>query len=257
MYNFGKITLAKLTNRGTKYLKRWPERPKILVFGPPNVPLVKLSQRLAIDVGVPVINMDNEFEKIKNQAGKNEDFNHPFYVKVKEILQSEDKELISKEKLGVKLLRVNEYAQDGFILHGFPDSIKDAESLEELDGGMNAFVHINMPELFLAKIESTKYEWEDCGAIYWRDDVVDEETGTVQKSNYPDDGFCSDCGSIHIKPATDPDTFEKNFQTYLDKKDELLEFYNYLGLLVDIDLQKGGLQDYEKVKQKVQFNIKF
>ena len=158
MYNFGKITLAKLTNKGTKYLKRWPDRPKILVFGPPNVPLVKLSQRLAIDVGVPVINMDNEFEKIKDQTGKNEDYNHPFYNKVKEILQSGDRELISKEKIGVKLLRISEYAQDGFILHGFPGSIKDAESLEELDGGMNAFVHINMPELFLAKIESTKYE---------------------------------------------------------------------------------------------------
>ena len=29
------------------------------------------------------------------------------------------------------------------------------------------------------------------------------------------------------------------------------------GLLVDIDLKKGGLDDYERVRQQIQYNIKF
>ena len=255
MYNYGRIAVAKLMNRPGKFLKRWPDKPRILFFGPPNVPITKLAQRLSIDLGVPVINMEQEFKNVQDKL--NEDADHPFFVKVREMLDNQDFETIAKEKIGSKLLRINEYAQDGFILNNFPNSIVDAESLEEIDGGMNSFVHLSMPDKFLAQMESTKYQCNDCGAIYWKDDVVDEDSGVLQKSNFPADGFCHDCGSINIKPAIDPETFEQRLQTYHEKKDELLEFYSYLGLLVDLDLREGGLSDYEKVKQAIQYNIKF
>ncbi len=160
MYGIGRILHKRLTQPAGNYLKRWPEKPRILVFGPPNVPVTKLSQRLAIDLGVPILSMEKEFEKVQKLAG-NEDHDHPFYHKVKEILDEGDQETITQEKIGVKLLRIAEYAQEGFILNDFPNSVADAESLEELNGGMNAFVHINMPELFLAQVESAKYECND------------------------------------------------------------------------------------------------
>ncbi len=87
--------------------------------------------------------------------------------------------------------------------------------------------------------------------------MIDEETGITQKANYPEDGFCDNCGSIHIRPATDPEAFETALKSYTQRKEELLDFYNYLGLLVDIDLRKGGLEDYERVKDNLQYNIKF
>ena len=135
-----------------------------------------------------------------------------------------------------------------------------------MDGGMNAFMHLSMPEVFLAQLESSKYECEDCHAVYYREDIYNNETGNTQSANYPQDGFCNDCGSVHIKPTTDIEKFKNNLclylmnynlQDYKDKKDNILEFYNHLGLLVDVDLKKGGLEDYEKVKQKLQFGIKF
>jgi adenylate kinase family enzyme len=255
MYSYGRVAIAKALNRPGKYLQRWPEKPRVLIFGPPNVPAVMLSQRLGIDLGVPVINMESEFKKVQNKLNDNHD--HPFFDKVRELLENQDLDAITREKIGAKLLRINEYAQEGFILNDFPNSIADAESLEELDGGMNAFVHLSMPDKFLAQIESSKYQCNDCDAIYWKDDVFDEDTGVSQASNFPEDGFCNDCGSVHIKPAIDPETFESKLQAYHEKKDELLEFYNYVGLLVDIDLRKGGLKDYERVKQTLQFNIKF
>lgn len=160
MYGLGRLLHKRVTTAGGNYLKRWPETPRILVFGPPNVPTEKLSQRLAIDLGVPIISMDKEFDNVQKFAGRNE-YNHPFYTKVKEILDEDNQDTITKEKIGLKLLRIAEYAQEGFILNDFPNSVADAESLEELGGGMNAFVHINMPELFLAQIESAKYECGD------------------------------------------------------------------------------------------------
>ena len=257
MYGIGRVLHKKVTQGSAKYLQRWPETPKVLVFGPPNVPIKQLSQRLAIDLGIPIISMKNEFEKVKRYAGRTPEYDHPFYEKVKEILESGDKSAITEEKIGLKLLRIWEYAQEGFIINDFPKTVADAESLEELSGGMNAFLHLNMPEVFLAQVESAKYKCEDWGATYWREEVYDEETGTIQAVNYPEDGFCHDCGSIHIKPATDPELFEKHLVAYHERKDELLEFYHHLGLLVDVDLRKGGLDDYDSVKQKLQYNIKF
>ena len=64
-------------------------------------------------------------------------------------------------------------AADGFILDDFPKNIKHAESLEEMEGGMNAFVHVSMPERFLAKMEEVKYKCNDCGTVYYSQEVTD------------------------------------------------------------------------------------
>ena len=66
------------------------------------------------------------------------------------MLDEGDKDGIRNEKIVQKLIRITDVAQDGFILTDFPESIQDAESLEELKGGMNSFVHLNVPERFLA-----------------------------------------------------------------------------------------------------------
>ena len=161
MYSVGRALSKRATTSSGQFLRRWPDRPQVLIFGAPNVPVTKLSQRLAIDLGVPVINMQDVYKNIQEHAGHHEDFSHPFYLKVKEILDNGDPEEIAYEKIGVKLLRINEYAQEGFILNDFPNSVADAESLEEMHGGMNAFLHLNMPEVFLAQLESTKYECRD------------------------------------------------------------------------------------------------
>ena len=68
-------------------------------------------------------------------------------------------------------------AAEGFILDDFPQNLQQAESLEELNGGMNAFVHVSMPERFLAKMEEVKYKCHDCGAVYYNKDVEDSEFG--------------------------------------------------------------------------------
>ena len=45
-------------NKDRGFIRRWPKDPKIVFFGPPNVFQEEISQRFAIDLGVPVISMD-------------------------------------------------------------------------------------------------------------------------------------------------------------------------------------------------------
>jgi len=44
-----------------------------------------------------------------------------------------------------------------------------------MDGGINAFVHVSMPEWFLAKMEEVKYKCNDCGAVYYNQNIEDKE----------------------------------------------------------------------------------
>jgi hypothetical protein len=49
--------------------------------------------------------------------------------------------------------------------------------------------------------------------------------------------------------------FEQILQNYKKEKDDLLGFYDHLGLLVDYEL-KTGYSDYAKLRDQIQFNIK-
>ena len=39
--------------------------------------------------------------------------------------------------------------------------------LEEFRGGMNAFVHINLPDEVLIEVEQNKLLCHDCGRVYY------------------------------------------------------------------------------------------
>eukprot|EP00355_Strombidium_rassoulzadegani_P001291 CAMPEP_0168613196 /NCGR_PEP_ID=MMETSP0449_2-20121227/3324_1 /TAXON_ID=1082188 /ORGANISM="Strombidium rassoulzadegani, Strain ras09" /LENGTH=53 /DNA_ID=CAMNT_0008653817 /DNA_START=593 /DNA_END=754 /DNA_ORIENTATION=- len=51
------------------------------------------------------------------------------------------------------------------------------------------------------------------------------------------------------------DDFYEDYEDYLEGRDELLGFYNHLGLLIDFNVARG-YEDYEKLKQQVQMKCK-
>ncbi len=61
-----------------------------------------------------------------------------------------------REKVHTKLLRLSSQANDGFVLTNFPTDANEAESLESFKGGLNAFVHISLPDYILVDIEENK-----------------------------------------------------------------------------------------------------
>ena len=82
---------------------------------------------------------------VHEYAGKSEEFNHRFYLRVRDIIDSGDKDALTNEKIPLKLLRLSAETQRGFILMDFPSDIQQAEMLEEYRGGLNAFVHLSLP----------------------------------------------------------------------------------------------------------------
>jgi hypothetical protein len=79
--------------------------------------------------------MGGLYQNVLDLAGKDPDYSHPFFLKTKEIIESGDANLIAQErvifsfifKIPLKLLRLHEYTQEGFVLYDYPNSVGEAE----------------------------------------------------------------------------------------------------------------------------------
>ena len=76
--------------------------------------------------------------------------------------------------------------------------------MEEFKGGLNAFVHVSLPDEILVDIEESKLSCHDCGKVYYKNDVISEEHGIQIEKFVPEDGHCDDCGSNNLGPGSDP-----------------------------------------------------
>ena len=60
-------------------------------------------------MGIPVVSMAQLLENVANEAGSGE-FDHPFYIKVADMVKAGDAEAIYRDKVPLKLLRLTEAA---------------------------------------------------------------------------------------------------------------------------------------------------
>ena len=151
--------------------------------------------------------MNKALGYIQSHAGKTEELSHPFYKRVKDIVDNEDYDTLLKEKIYLKLLRLDPQTQEGFVLSDFPSSLKEVEMLEEFRGGVNACVHLSLPDHVLLEIEQNKYVCKDCSRQYYKQ-VRETEHGVFIEEFLPKDGICYDCGSTNIEESGDPIKFE-------------------------------------------------
>lgn len=113
------------------------------------------------------------------------------------------------------------------MLTDFPNNPAEAESLESYRGGINAFVHVSLPDDILVDIEENKHECGDCGRVYYSETIKDAEYGIYIDPFMPKDGRCVDCGSSNIHNGSDPIAFEKELEVYKNNREELLAFYDH------------------------------
>ena len=207
-----------------------------------------------MDLGLPVVSMEQMLSNVAQRAGQDEEFNHKFFLRVKDMVNAGDADGLHKEKIPIKLLRLNPACADGFILTDFPNSIAQAEQLEEYRGGLNAYVNLSLPDDILVEIERVRQSCTHCKRNYYTEDVIDESQGIRIEKFLPKDGICDDCGNNEFEFAETPD-FHDQIKAHREKSKDLLAFYNTFGNLVDFEV-RGGYADYEKLKRQIQFNLK-
>ena len=74
-------------------------------LGKISLSLTRIS-RLAIDLGVPLVSIGQLLGRVKEQYGKDPEYDHPFYKQVYEMIQEDDHQAILDERVPIKLLRL-------------------------------------------------------------------------------------------------------------------------------------------------------
>ena len=152
-------------------------------------------------------------------------------------------ELVPDEvTVGIVKERISEDdAKKGFLLDGFPRTIDQAESLNqimsELDREIDAVINIEVPEEELMNRLTGRRICEKCGTTYH---LV---------FNPPKvDGVCDiDGGKLYQRKDDNPETVSNRLSVNVKQSKPILEYYNNKGVLKNID----GSKDIDEVTNDV------
>ncbi|KXG74762.1 adenylate kinase [Thermotalea metallivorans] len=129
----------------------------------------------------------------------------------------------------------------GFLLDGFPRTVKQAEALDEALAGMNASldkaINVTVDKNVLIERAVGRRICKACGATYH-----------IKFHPPSKDGICDKCGgSLYQRADDNEETVTKRIEVYLKETQPLIDYYKQRNILVTID----GEQDISKVFEDI------
>jgi adenylate kinase len=135
----------------------------------------------------------------------------------------------------------SERAKNGFILDGFPRTVKQAKALDDMFGGLgvelDAVISLRVEhDVIIARL-TDRHSCSSCGRIY--------NTSQLRGKN---PNICPHCGGELIQREDDkPETARHRLEVYLNQTKTLKDFYRESGRFEQID----GMQDISHVHAKI------
>lgn len=203
---------------------------KIIMLGAPGAGKGTQAKMIAEKCGIPHISTGDIFRaniKQGTELGR----------KAKEFM---DKGLLVPDELTCDLV-VDRIQKDdcanGFILDGFPRTIRQGEVLEEALTGLGQKVDcaldIVVPDESIIERMAGRRACVGCGATYH---IVFAPTKT--------EGICDKCGEkLILRDDDKPETVQKRLAVYHEQTQPLEDFYAARGVLKEVD----GTQTMDKV----------
>ncbi len=120
-------------------------------------------------------------------------------------------------------------AQKGYVLDGFPRTVKQAEALEErlaaLGQELDAVIYLEVPEAEILRRLGGRRTCPRCNAIYHIDTMPPKQ-----------EGICDKCGAELVQRDDEkPDVIQKRLEVYSAQTQPLLDYYQERGLLQEIN----------------------
>ena len=144
-----------------------------------------------------------------------------------------------------KRMRDPEIRRHGFILDGFPRTIRQAndlqEILEELDMPLQKVFSLFAPDELIVSRLSGRMGCTKCGAIY-------------HSANKPTrrQGYCDVCNSpIVVRSDDQPETIRERLRIFREDTAPVIEFYNNLELTMTIDATRDAEEVYKEIIAEV------
>lgn len=207
---------------------------RMILLGPPGAGKGTQAKLISEKYSIPHISTGDIFRK--NISEKT-----PLGIKAKEYM---DKGQLVPDELTIDLVKdrlTNEDCKGGFLLDGFPRTVKQAEALEDFlrDKGkaIDTALLINVPNEFILERMTGRRVCPSCGASYHI------------KYNPPIHGDkCDVCGSDIIQRKDDSEeTVSERLDVYKKQTQPLIDFYKEKNLLSVVDGTKAINEVFEGI----------
>lgn len=198
---------------------------KLVFLGPPGVGKGTYAKILVRKYGIPHISTGDIFrEEIARGT--------PLGRKVKEYVE---RGLLVPDEIVIEIVRQRLSREDcrrGFILDGFPRTIEQARTLENIVS-IDAAVHFYAPmEVVIDRI-SGRLVCPRCGAIYH-----------VKYRPPKVPGICDVCGAKLVRRPDDrPEVARRRYEIYYKTMKPVIEYYRSKGLLIEVDASRESAEE--------------
>ena len=215
----------------------------IILLGPPAAGKGTQSELIVKNYKVPHISTGDRFrEAIKNQTKLGVEAQS--YINAGKLVPDEVTIGLVEERLS------QEDCKEGFLLDGFPRTVKQANALEARLGkqgrSINAVICFVADNEELTKRIVNRRVWPKCGASY----------NLLTKKPLVD-GICDSCHSPLIHRDDDrEDSFKTRLQAYEKQTSPLIAYYKEKGVLKEINALQGIDEVYSDVVNALKALVK-
>lgn len=142
-------------------------------------------------------------------------------------------------------LKKDIFKEHGFILDGFPRTVEQATSLneilEELQMPLTATVSLEIPEEVIVERISGRLTCPNCGAMYHKISKPPKQTG-----------ICDVCGhELIVRKDDSPEVVRERLKTFQSNTQPVIDYYDSIKNLVRVDGNLDPEQVYEEIVKKL------
>ena len=219
---------------------------KLIIFGPPGAGKGTYSSRIAAKLDIAKISAGDIFrEEIDRKTAMGRTMEQ--YVTTGALIP--DPLVISVLKM-----RIDEEADRGFILDGFPRTLSQAQALAAITP-IDAIVNLIAPTGLLVEKISSRRICRSCGEIYNIADInttIDGVTYRLPPLAPQRDGICDKCGGKLYQRADDrPAVVLERLDVYARQSQPVLDYYRGRVPFVDIEASKAAAVMADEITRRL------
>jgi adenylate kinase len=181
---------------------------KAIIFGPPGSGKGTYASRLQDKLGVDVVAMGDIFREIMKEST-------PLGKKVKSFVE---KGLLVPDEVAIEVLKqrlTRASTKTGFILDGFPRTIEQAKSLDDI-AKIDVVIQLTVPDSIIIERLSTRRICKNCGEVY-----------NIRYLKPKIEGVCDKCGGELYQRSDDTaEVIRDRIHVYERQTQPILKHYS-------------------------------